>query len=94
MIKTPKASGYRSLHLVVSVPVFQAKGVQDTPVEIQLRTVGMDTWASLERQLRYKTDVDADIVAHYAAQLQQYADEMDHMELGMQHIFHALSDHH
>lgn len=91
-IKTPKASGYRSLHLVVSVPVFQAKGVKNTPVEIQLRTVGMDTWASLEHKLRYKTDVDADTVAHYAAQLHQYADEMDHMELGMQAIFHALSD--
>ena len=53
-IKFPKSNGYRSLHLVVSIPVFFSKRVENVPVEIQLRTVSMDTWASLEHKLRYK----------------------------------------
>lgn len=53
-IKSPKANGYRSLHLVVSIPVFFSKRVENVPVEIQFRTVSMDTWASLEHKLRYK----------------------------------------
>lgn len=53
-IKDPKPHGYRSLHLIVSVPVFFSSKVENVPVEIQLRTVSMDTWASLEHKLRYK----------------------------------------
>ncbi len=53
-IRTPKVNGYRSLHLIVSVPVFFSKEVEYVPVEIQFRTVSMDTWASLEHKLRYK----------------------------------------
>ncbi|MFR1708711.1 MAG: GTP pyrophosphokinase family protein [Clostridium sp.] len=53
-IKSPKSNGYRSLHLVVSIPVFFSKKVENVPVEIQLRTISMDTWASLEHKLRYK----------------------------------------
>ncbi|MEG1255048.1 GTP pyrophosphokinase family protein [Clostridium sp.] len=53
-IKSPKSNGYRSLHLVVSIPVFFSKKIEYVPVEIQLRTVSMDTWASLEHKLRYK----------------------------------------
>lgn len=53
-ISNPKENGYRSLHLVVSVPVFLLDGCEHVPVEIQLRTVAMDFWASLEHQLRYK----------------------------------------
>ena len=55
-IKNPKDSGYRSLHLVISVPVFLLDGCEEVPVEIQLRTVAMDFWASLEHQLRYKNE--------------------------------------
>lgn len=53
-IQNPKASGYRSLHIVVLVPVFLAESVEKMPVEIQLRTIVMDAWASLEHELRYK----------------------------------------
>lgn len=53
-IKNPKENGYRSLHLIVSVPVFLADRVENVPVELQIRTVAMDFWASLEHQLRYK----------------------------------------
>lgn len=53
-IKNPKESGYRSLHLVVQIPVFLSDRTEMVPVEIQLRTIAMDTWASLEHELKYK----------------------------------------
>ncbi len=53
-IKNPKKNGYRSLHLIVSVPIFLAHEKRMIKVEIQLRTLAMDFWASLEHQLRYK----------------------------------------
>ena len=54
-IKRPKPNGYRSLHLVVEVPVYLAEGKVEVPVEIQIRTIAMDFWASLDHSLRYKT---------------------------------------
>lgn len=55
-IKNPKPNGYRSLHLIVTVPIFLANEKRIMKVEIQLRTIAMDFWASLEHQLRYKKD--------------------------------------
>lgn len=55
-IKNPKPNGYRSLHLIVTVPIFLAQEKKIVKVEIQLRTIAMDCWASLEHQLRYKKD--------------------------------------
>lgn len=57
-IENPKPNGYRSLHLIVAVPVHLAGGKRMTKVEIQIRTIAMDFWASLEHQLRYKRDVE------------------------------------
>lgn len=57
-IKNPKPNGYRSLHLIVKVPIFLAKEKRSMKVEIQLRTIAMDFWASLEHQLLYKKDID------------------------------------
>lgn len=54
-IQTPKESGYRSLHIVVEVPVYLSNTEHNVKVEIQLRTIAMDFWASLEHELRYKT---------------------------------------
>ncbi len=54
-IEHPKESGYRSLHIVVEIPVYLAKSAHNVRVEIQLRTIAMDFWASLEHQLHYKT---------------------------------------
>ena len=54
-IKNPKPNGYRSLHLVLSIPIFLSSGALNVPVEVQIRTVAMDVWASLEHELRYKT---------------------------------------
>lgn len=56
-IANPKSSGYRSLHLIVAVPIFLSEGKRMMKVEIQLRTIAMDFWASLEHQLRYKKDL-------------------------------------
>ena len=57
-IRSPKQSGYRSLHLIVSVPIFLEKEKKMMKVEIQLRTIAMDFFASLEHDLRYKVDKD------------------------------------
>ncbi|MCR4940067.1 MAG: GTP pyrophosphokinase family protein [Treponemataceae bacterium] len=54
-IASPKASGYRSLHLVIEIPVYLSETVHKVKVEIQLRTIAMDFWACLEHELRYKT---------------------------------------
>ncbi|MBQ2819699.1 MAG: GTP pyrophosphokinase family protein [Clostridia bacterium] len=55
-IANPKPNGYRSLHLIVKVPIFLAHEKRLMTVEIQLRTIAMDSWATLEHQLRYKKD--------------------------------------
>ena len=53
-IKNPKESGYKSFHMIVSVPIFLSYGNVETKVEIQIRTVAMDFWASLEHKIQYK----------------------------------------
>lgn len=53
-IREPKPSGYRSLHLIVKVPVFLSSRVEIVPVEVQIRTIAMDLWASLEHKIHYK----------------------------------------
>ena len=64
-IKQPKLNGYRSLHLIVRVPVFFADSKENVPVEVQIRTIAMDFWASLEHQIKYKKDIpdQEDVVA-------------------------------
>lgn len=57
-IKQPKENGYRSLHLIVEVPIFLEHEKKPMRVEIQLRTIAMDCWASLEHQLLYKKDTE------------------------------------
>lgn len=57
-IKHPKKSGYRSLHLIIEVPIFLKNGKKNIKVEVQLRTIAMDFWASLEHKLRYKNNID------------------------------------
>ena len=63
-IAQPKENGYRSLHLIVKVPVFLSERRLEMEVEVQLRTIAMDFWASLEHQLHYKADVEGkDVLA-------------------------------
>ena len=68
-IKAPKPNGYRSLHLIVRVPVFFAETKKKVNVEVQIRTIAMDFWASLEHQLKYKKDIpdQQEIVARLKA---------------------------
>ena len=72
-IKNPKPSGYRSLHMIVEVPIFLSKEKRYMRVEVQLRTIAMDFWASLEHKLRYKKDIPADTADDIARQLQECA---------------------
>ena len=58
-IKNPKESGYKSYHMLVSVPIFLSDSVVDTKVEIQIRTIAMDFWASLEHKIYYKYEGQA-----------------------------------
>ena len=71
-IANPKPNGYRSLHLIVMVPIFLEHEKRMMQVEIQLRTIAMDFWASLEHQLRYKKDFD--FTEDMAKELQDCAD--------------------
>ena len=57
-IKNPKPNGYRSYHIIVEIPVFFSKGKTPMRAEIQIRTNGMDFWATLEHQLRYKQNIE------------------------------------
>ena len=58
-IKHPKDSGYKSFHMLVSVPIFLSDRVVNTKVEIQIRTIAMDFWASLEHKIYYKFEGNA-----------------------------------
>jgi putative GTP pyrophosphokinase len=71
-IANPKPNGYRSLHLIVTVPIFLEHEKRIMQVEIQLRTIAMDFWASLEHQLRYKKDFE--FTESMAKELQDCAD--------------------
>ena len=56
-IKNPKPNGYRSLHLIIEIPIFLKDEKKDMRVEVQLRTIAMDFWASLDHKLSYKKDI-------------------------------------
>ncbi len=88
-IKEPKPNGYRSLHLVVRVPVFLSSHTEVVPVEVQIRTIAMDFWASLEHELRYKSDVEA--TASLKERLKQCAEQRANLDEEMQAIRRALS---
>lgn len=72
-IKNPKQSGYKSYHMLVTVPIFMSDRVIDTKVEIQIRTIAMDFWASLDHQLKYKKSF-VDLNGEISGELKQCAD--------------------
>ncbi|MDD6268733.1 MAG: GTP pyrophosphokinase family protein [Oscillospiraceae bacterium] len=77
-IKNPKPNGYRSLHLIVTVPIFLAHEKRIMKVEIQLRTIAMDFWATLEHQLRYKKNIEfTDEMAKELFQCAQLSADLD-----------------
>lgn len=88
-IENPKPNGYRSLHLVIAVPVFLLNGCEYVPVEVQIRTVAMDFWASLEHQLRYKKDKELSPQVHQ--ELKACAEASAILDKRMQLLFDEIS---
>ena len=83
-IAHPKENGYRSLHLILEVPIFLSTGKKFMKVEVQFRTIAMDFWASLDHKLKYKKNLDnADYIAQ---QLKECADIISCMDRKMQEI--------
>ncbi|MBQ8655174.1 MAG: GTP pyrophosphokinase family protein [Clostridia bacterium] len=89
-IREPKANGYRSLHLVIEIPVFLAEGRVMVPVEVQIRTIAMDFWASLEHSLRYKGD--GVVTEDVSRELQQIAEDIAVLDQRMQRIHDRLDN--
>ena len=83
-IVSPKPNGYRSLHLIISVPIFFAESVKEVKAEVQIRTIAMDFWASLEHQIKYKQNVEH--AEKVIARLKECADEIAHVDETMQEI--------
>lgn len=83
-IREPKANGYRSLHLIVEIPVFLSEGRILVPVEVQIRTIAMDFWATLEHSLRYKAQES--IPKHISDELQRVATDIASLDQRMQAI--------
>ncbi|HDG6065409.1 TPA: GTP pyrophosphokinase family protein [Staphylococcus aureus] len=88
-IQYPKENGYRSLHIVVSIPVFLAERVEVLPVEIQIRTIGMDMWASLEHKIRYKNNAETE---KYRDLLKECATEITKVEDKLQQIHSEITE--
>ena len=86
-IKNPKPNGYRSLHLGLRVPVFLIDRKVVVPVELQIRTVAMDFWASLEHQLRYKQKNEGRISEKTNLELKACAEVSAKLDVQMQKIF-------
>lgn len=72
-IKNPKANGYRSLHLIVEVPVFLQNEKRMVRAEVQLRTIAMELWANLEHRLRYKKELSDEVLRQTALELAECA---------------------
>ncbi len=88
-IKNPKPSGYRSYHLIINVPVHLSTKKTYAPVEIQVRTIAMDFWASLEHQLKYKPS--AMITPEISEELRECAERIAETDLQMQKIYTEIN---
>ena len=84
-IKNPKPNGYRSLHLIVEIPIFLMDEKKLMRVEVQFRTIAMDFWASLEHKLKYKKNIETDL-EEISAELKTCADEISRLDNKMQQI--------
>ena len=85
-IQNPKESGYRSLHLIVQTPIFTETGKKMMYVEVQLRTMAMDFWASLEHKLTYKKNLNPVAMEKLAEELKTCATESAKLDFHMQSI--------
>ena len=91
-IRNPKPSGYRSLHLIVKTPVYTESGKKDMYVEIQMRTIAMDFWASLEHKLRYKKNLNPQTAEQLAKELEACAEESAKLDEKMLQIRNRISE--
>lgn len=90
-IKNPKPNGYRSLHLLVGIPIFLSSGKKEMCVEVQIRTVAMDFWASTEHKIKYKKNVgDRENVTR---RLRECAEKVAALDLEMQEIGREIAKH-
>ncbi len=91
-IENPKPSGYRSLHLIVEVPIFLKNEKRPMKVEVQLRTIAMDFWASLEHKLRYKKDIAPGLLSDLSDELVQCSLESARLDMKMQEIRQKIEE--
>ena len=89
-IKNPKSNGYKSYHMVVSIPVYLSNGKIDTKVEIQIRTIAMDFWASLEHKIAYKFEGHAP--DYLESELKACADMVDILDAKMFSLNQAIAE--
>ena len=89
-IRNPKESGYRSFHMLVSVPIYLSDSVVDTKVEIQIRTIAMDFWASLEHKMYYKFEGNAP--AYISQELKECSDMITDLDAKMLSLNEAILD--
>lgn len=88
-IASPKENGYRSLHLILSIPVFFEQKKEMLTVEVQLRTIAMDWWASMEHELNYKQDLDNK--EEISRQLKRVGDVISQTDNRMQELFYLIN---
>jgi len=91
-IKNPKPNGYKSYHMVVTVPVYLTDGPVETKVEIQIRTIAMDFWASVEHKVRYKKNIPDSEAEQLAAELSSCADQIAAMDNKMEEIRRRIAE--
>lgn len=78
-IKNPKPNGYRSLHLILDVPIFLSREKKHMKVEVQFRTIAMDFWASIEHKLKYKKDIkNSEAIVQELKMCAEIISEMDY----------------
>ena len=87
-IRSPKPNGYRSLHLIVEIPVFLQEGRLMVPVEVQIRTIAMDFWASLEHAMRYKAN--GHVPESICQELQEAGEDIAALDQRMQSIHNRI----
>lgn len=82
-VKQPKENGYKSYHIVVGVPVYTLEETQYYPVEVQIRTISMDFWASMEHRICYKSGQNKEVSEETRETLKSYAQQLKEIEVSM-----------
>lgn len=88
-IKNPKPNGYQSLHLIIQIPIFMSDRVEDVYVEIQIRTIAMDFWASLEHKIYYK--YNKEVPQHMKDELKEAADSATLLDRKMERLQNEMN---